>query len=225
MSNKERSQFAVIGLGRFGTALATKLVEMDKEVLAIDLNEEKVNNISDIVTHSITADATDENVLKAVGIKNFDAVVVCIGTNMQASILVTLICKQLGVNYIVAKAQSEKHKTVLEKIGADLVVFPEEYMGRRVASMIANPKLNDVLDLSDGFKLIDIKTPKKWEDMSLAEVDLRKNYDVSVIYIKRSDGTSILTPGGDSILHNGDSMILGGHSTSIDKIANKFSAE
>lgn len=222
MSSSERTQFAVIGLGRFGAALAEKLMEMDKEVLVIDMNEEKINNISDSVTHSIAADATDEGVLKAVGIKNFDAVIVCIGNNMQASILITLICKQLGVKYIVAKAQSEKHRIVLEKIGADFVVFPEEYMGRRVATMISNPKLNDVLDLSDGFKLIDIKTPEKWVDMSLAEIDLRKNYDVSVIFIKRKDGQAIFTPGGDSLLHHDDNIMLGGNAAAIDKISSKF---
>ena len=222
MAKKDLSQFAIIGLGQFGKALAKKLYEMNKDVLVVDIDEEKVNAISPYVTHSIVADASDENVLKSIGIKNFDVVAICMGSNMQSSILITLICKQMGVKYIVAKAQSEKHKNVLEKIGADLVVFPEEDMGKKIASKLVNPNLTDVMELTEYFKIIEIITPSQWKNKSLIELDLRKKYSVSVILIKRDDGNIIMSPGGDSLLHEKDSVVICGSTDSIDKIASKY---
>lgn len=222
MSKKGLSQFAIIGLGQFGTALAKRLYEMNKDVLVVDVDEEKVNAISSFVTHSIVADASDESVLKSIGIKNFDVVAVCMGSNMQSSILTTLICKQMGVKYIIAKAQSEKHKNVLEKIGADLVVFPEEDMGKKIASMIVNPNLTDFMDLTDSFKIIEILTPIQWKNKSLIDLDLRKNFAVSIILIKRQDGSVIMSPGGDSVLFDGDSVVICGSSDNIGKITTKY---
>lgn len=222
MSKKGLSQFAVIGLGQFGTALAKRLYEMDKDVLVVDVNEEKINLISSFVTHSIVADASDENVLKSIGIKNFDVVAVCMGSNMQSSILTTLICKQMGVKYIIAKAQSEKHKNVLEKLGADLVVFPEEDMGRKIANKVVNPNLTDEMDLSDNFKIVEILTPVLWRNKSLSNLDLRKNFAVSVILVKREEGDVLMSPGGDTILYDKDSVVICGSSDNIGKITSRF---
>lgn len=222
MAKKGLSQFAVIGLGQFGTALAKRLYEMNKDVLVVDVNEDKINSISSFVTHSIVADASEESVLKSIGIKNFDVVAVCMGSNMQSSILTTLICRQLGVKFIIAKAQSEKHKNVLEKIGADLVVFPEEDMGRKIASRIVNPNLTDIMELTDNFKIIEILTPNQWKNKSLIELDLRKNFSVSVILIKRDEGSVIMSPGGNSILYDGDSVVICGSSDDIAKITSKY---
>jgi len=222
MARKDLSQFAIIGLGQFGKALAKKLYEMNKDVLVVDIDEEKVNAISPYVTHSIVADASDENVLKSIGIKNFDVVAICMGSNMQSSILTTLICKQMGVKYIIAKAQSEKHKNVLEKIGADLVVFPEEDMGRKIANRVVNPNLADIMDLSNNFQIIEIVTPSLWRNKSLIELDLRKNFSVSVILIKREDGNVIMSPGGDTVLYEKDSVVICGSSDNITKITSRF---
>lgn len=222
MAKNELSQFAIIGLGQFGKALAKKLSEMKKDVLVVDVDEEKVNAISSYVTHSIVADASDENVLKSIGIKNYDVVAICMGNNMQSSILTTLICKQMGVKYIVAKAQSEKHKNVLEKIGADLVVFPEEDMGKKIALKLVNPNLTDVMELTEYFKIIEIITPSVWKNKTLIELDLRKKYSVSIILIKRDDGSIIMSPGGDTILHEKDSVVICGSTDNIEKIASKY---
>lgn len=222
MAKKKNSQFAIIGLGQFGTALAKRLYEMDKDVLAIDIDEEKINQISSYVTHSIVGDGGDEDVLKKIGINNFDVVAVCMGNKMQSSILATLICKQMGVKYIIAKAQNEKHKSVLEKIGADLIVFPEVDMGKKIASRLVNPNLTDIIELTDKYNMIEILTPAVWVNKSLTEINLRKDYAVSVMLIKRSDGDVTVTPGGDSILFSGDSVVICGKNEDIDKITSNF---
>ncbi|MDD4002593.1 MAG: TrkA family potassium uptake protein [Clostridia bacterium] len=222
MAKKKNSQFAIIGLGQFGTALAKRLYEMDKDVLAIDIDEEKINQISSYVTHSIEGDGGDEDVLKKIGINNFDVVAVCMGNKMQSSILATLICKQMGVKYIIAKAQNEKHKSVLEKIGADLIVFPEVDMGKKIASRLVNPNLTDIIELTDKYNMIEILTPAVWVNKSLTEINLRKDYAVSVMLIKRSDGDVTVTPGGDSILFSGDSVVICGKNEDIDKITSNF---
>ena len=161
--NKEMSEFAVIGLGKFGSAISRELHSMGKQVLAIDLNEDKVNAISDYATHAVIADASDEQAMIALGIRNFDAVIVCMGSNMQASILTTLICKEQGAPFIVAKANSRKHKVVLTKIGADLVIEPEEEMAQKMAVQLVTPHLNDLMVLDDYFTIAETEVPEKWE--------------------------------------------------------------
>ena len=148
---KEMSEFAVIGLGKFGSAIARELHEMGKQVLVVDIDEDKVNAVSDYATHAVIADASDEQAIQAIGISNFDAVIICMGKNMQASILTTLICKEQGASFIVAKASGRKHKEVLNKIGADLVVEPEEEMAQKMAVRLVTPHLNDIMVL-DNFK-------------------------------------------------------------------------
>ena len=128
-----KKQYAVIGMGRFGSSIAKALAEMGFEVLAVDSNEQRIQEISSIVTHAVTADATDEEALRAIGVRNFDVAVVAIGDDIQASILTTLILKDLGMPNLIVKAQSDLHGKVLSKIGADRVVFPERDMGLRVA--------------------------------------------------------------------------------------------
>jgi len=129
-------QFIVIGLGSFGISLAKTLYEMGNDVLVIDENEELVQSMTGLVTHAVQANATDENVLKSLGVKNFDVAIVAIGSNMESSIMVTMLVKEMGVKYVVAKAHNELHARVLYKVGADRVVMPEKDMGIRVARNI-----------------------------------------------------------------------------------------
>lgn len=142
-------QFVIIGCGRFGSSVAKKLNELGCEVMAVDASEETIQNIADSVTHAVQADATDENALKAIGIRNFDVAVITIGANIQASIMVTLMVKELGIKHIVAKAQNEMHAKVLYKIGADRVVFPEREMGVRIAKNLVSNKILDYIELSE----------------------------------------------------------------------------
>ncbi len=128
-------QFVVIGCGRFGSSVALKLTELGSEVMVVDNNEDTIQSISDKVIHAVQADATDENSINALGIRNFDVAIITIGSNIQSSILVTLMVKELGVKHIIAKAMNELHAKVLYRIGADRVVFPEREMGVRIAKI------------------------------------------------------------------------------------------
>ena len=144
-------QYVVIGCGRFGSSVAKTLYELGNDVLAIDRNEEIVQEIYEYVTHAVQADVMDENVLKELGIRNFDVVIVSIGSDLEASILATLIAKELGVKVVIAKAQSELHGKVLSKIGADKVIFPERDMGVRVGHNLVSSNILDFIELSPDF--------------------------------------------------------------------------
>lgn len=221
IANREMTQFAVIGLGKFGSAITRELFEQGKEVLAIDLSEDKVNAVSEFSTHAVVADASDEQALKAIGIRNFDVVIVCMGTNMQASILTTLICKELGAPFIVAKANSKKHKTVLSKIGADVVVEPEEEMAHKIAMQLASPHLNDIMELSKNFTIAEAEVPNRWENRTLIDIDLRRKYGVTLLVIKRAEKV-IQSPSGENILLKGDSILVGGGNVEIKKFIDKL---
>ncbi len=220
MGKYDKNQFAVIGLGQFGTALALKLSELGKDVLVIDKNEHKVNEISSKVTHAIVADAEDENVMRSVGISNFDVVCVCIATDMEANILITLMSKEMGVPYVVSKASSERHKHVLEKIGADMVVFPEDNMGKKLASQLINPFITDVTDVSETYKIVELQSPKSWVGLPLSKLDLRTKFGMSVIVIKRK-GVAI-NPDAETIISEDDYIVIGGDNHAIEKLAKKL---
>lgn len=216
--DKSMSQFAVIGLGRFGKTVAITLSQDGNEVLAIDSDERNIHEIEDFVAGTAICDATGRNVLKSLGIKNFDCVVVSIGENMEASILTTLICKNLGVKLVVAKANSEAHKEVLEKIGADVVVFPEDYTGQKVAKMLSNPSVNEIMKLTDKFKIVEIATPDDWQEKTILELNIRHKYHISVIVIKRDD--YVIYPEPETELKKGDVLLVAGEPKRIAAISN-----
>ena len=185
--NKE---FAVIGLGRFGGSIVRELRELETDVLAIDVDEERVNEFADIATETVICNTTDETVLKNLGLRNFDNVIVAIGDNIQSSILTTLLLKDLGVKKVTVKAQSDYHARVLDKIGADVVVHPERDMGRRIAHRLVSSSVLDYLELSDEHSIVEIYATEKLSGQSLLDLDIRAEYGVSVIAIKR--GTDII---------------------------------
>ena len=218
---KRMEQFVVIGLGRFGKSLATALSELGKEVLAIDINAESVKQMEGIVSGAVVADATGNDVLHSLGVQNFDCAIVCIGDNLQANILATLICKDLGVNYVVSKARNEQSKKVLERIGADMVVFPEVYMGKKVANMLSNPSMNEIMNLTDNFKIVEMPVPDEWQEKTMLELDVRKKYKVSIIFIKRDD--LVVSPEADTIFKQGDILILAGEYNKLENLSKKTS--
>lgn len=189
---KTNKQFAIIGLGRFGTSVALTLAQAGYEVLAIDSDEERVQEISEEVTHVAVADTTDETALKALGMRNFDVVVVAIGEDIQSNVLTTLLLKEMGVKYIVAKARNKLHGKMLEKIGADRIIYPERDMGQRVAHNLVSTNVLDYIELSPNLSLVEITTPQKLIGKSLVESNLRAEYEVNVVAIKR--GEIILVP-------------------------------
>lgn len=219
--NKEMRQFVVIGLGRFGRTIATTLSALGNEVLVVDTCVESIKKIEPYVSGAVVADATGTDVLHSLGVQNFDCVVNCIGDDLQASILTTLICKDLGVKYIVAKAQNEQHKKVLERIGADMVVFPETYMGKKVANMLTNPSMNEIMDLTDTFKIVEIATPDNWIEKSIGDMNIRNKYKVSIIFVKRGD--NVISPDAETLLQKGDILVVAGEVAKLESLSNKAS--
>lgn len=208
-------QFIVIGLGRFGSSIAKTLYNLGHDVLGIDTDDDIIQNIADSITHAVQADATDENTLKALGVRNFDVGIVSIGNDIQASILVTLILKEIGMKYVVAKAQNHLHGKVLYKIGADRVVFPERDMGIRVAHNLVSSNILDYIELSPSFSIVEIASIPIWFDKSLRELEMRAKHGLNVIAIKRN-GEVLVSPHGDDVIKPGDVLVVVGENNDIE---------
>lgn len=216
-----KKQFVVIGLGRFGTSVAKTLYSLGNDVLAIDVDEETVQNISDSVTHSVQADATDENTLRSLGIRNFDVAVVTIGSDLQSSVMVTLLLKELGVDYIIAKANSEIHAKVLYKIGADRVVLPERDMGVRVAHNLVSSNILDYIELSPDYSIAEIANPRAWEGKTLQELNLRANYGINIVAVKKDNEINV-SPMADDKLEAGDVIVAIGCAEELSRLENQI---
>ena len=211
-----KKQYAVIGLGRFGTSIAQKLYEADQEVLGIDVSEERVQDAESLVTHAVIADSTAERALNSLGIRNFDCVIVAIGSDIQASILTVMLLKELDVKKIIAKALNKRHGQILEKIGADWVIYPEMDMGERVANQLLSPNVLNYIKLSKEYNIEEIKTPSKMAGKSLKKLDIRAKYNVNVIAIVR-EGNIIISPSPDQIILNEDLLVIIGSNKDLDK--------
>lgn len=183
--------FAVIGLGRFGMAVASQLFNMGYEVLAVDKNMELVNAAADNVTKAVCGDAKEERVLKALGINNYDCVVVSIGDDITDSILITLMLKEIGIKQIVAKARDSQHKRALEKIGADSVVIPEHEAGVKTALGLVSSNIMDIINLSEEYSIADIAVSKHWTGKSIAELGIREKYGVNIVAVKSRSGVNV----------------------------------
>lgn len=213
----KKQTFAVIGLGRFGGSVCKTLADAGQEVLAIDKYESRVNDYKDIATQAVVADAQDEDVLRSLGIRNVDHVIVAIGEDIQASILVTLMVKEQGVKYVTAKAQNEYHAKVLEKLGVDRVVHPERDMGVRIGRSLTSKNMVDYLDLDANFKLAEILiTNPEFVGKSLSEMDFRDRYGLNVIALAHSRQEMVLPSAGDVLTEN-DSILVAGPTRAIDK--------
>jgi trk system potassium uptake protein TrkA len=204
-----KKQFAVIGMGRFGSSVAKSLYNLGFEVLAIDSSEERTQDVVNVVTHAIQADSTDEDALKAIGIRNFDVVVVAIGQDIQASILTTLILKDLGVPTLIVKAQNELHGKVLDKIGADKIIFPERDMGQRVAHHLISPNILDFIELSDDYSIVEIKASPSMIGKSLLDLDIRAKYGCNVMAIKMQNKMNIAPHATDLIQEDNILVVVG----------------
>lgn len=189
-------QFAVIGLGNFGKSVALTLAGKGCQVLAIDIDEEKVQEISDKVLHAVKADASDEKVLRSLDIKTVDVAIVSVGENMEASIMISLLLRELGVKMVVTKAVSTLHGKVLRKIGVDRVIFPERDIGVKVAESLVSPNIFEYIELSPEYSIVEIVAPKILVGKTLKELDIRKKYHLSIIAIKRK--TPELTEKGET---------------------------
>jgi trk system potassium uptake protein len=206
MARDNRQEFAIIGLGRFGTSLALTLVEMGHTVLAIDQDPELVQELADDLGQTVALDATDEAALRSVGIQAFETVVVAIGADFESNILVTALLKELGVPRVVCKALTERQKTILLKVGADRVVLPEHEAGIQLARGLVTPDLIDQLELEPGTHLVQMHVPEAMVGRMLRDLDLPKRFGVMVLAIK---GQRVrVAPPADTVLAPGDVLLL-----------------
>lgn len=217
----KQKQFAIIGMGRFGSSVAFELTRLGFEVLAIDRNEERIQDFAERVTHAVSADTTDEEALKALGIRNFDVVVVAIGEDIQASIMTTLILKELGVPRLVVKAQNELHGKVLEKIGADKVVYPERDMGHRLANQLISGNVVDFIELADDYSIVEMTAPQRIVGHNLMQLNIRAKYKCNVLAIKSNKQMNI-TPYPEDIIHENDLLIIVGKNEDLKNLELDF---
>ncbi|WP_462412814.1 potassium channel family protein [Neobacillus sp. Marseille-QA0830] len=213
-----KTQYAVIGLGRFGTSVARQLNEAGQEVLGIDLNEEKVEDAELFVTHAAVADSTEQKALASLGITNFDCVIVAIGDDMQSSILTVMLLKEMGVKKVIAKAIGKRHGQVLEKVGADWIIYPERDMGERVANQLLSPNMLDYIKLSKEYNIEELNIPSSMAEKSLRELDIRAKYNVSVIALVRN-GNIIVPPSPDETIHSTDVLVMIGNKDDLSRFS------
>lgn len=178
MANK---QYVVLGLGVFGSTIAKTLSQFEQEVLAIDKDVECVERVADFVTKAVVGDITDKDFLADLGISEFDVGIVAIGDHLEESILGVMNLKELGVNYIVAKAKNKRFMQVLEKVGADRVVRPEKEMGLKIARNLLRKNITDLIQLDDTYSIVEMKPAKQWIGKSLMNLDLRKKYNINIL--------------------------------------------
>ncbi len=221
-------QFAVIGLGRFGSSVAKTLSEKGHQVLAIDVREDRVQDLSEVVTQAVCVDARDEKALKAVGIENVDVAIVGMG-DIEASILTTLVLKELKIKNIVAKGVDDYHAKVLQKVGATKVVAPEKDMGIRIANSLASPSVIEHIELSLDSSVAELIPPKEYMDKSLCDIDIRKQYGLNIIAIKkkmrivskegevREEQKMNIAPKPDDMIREGDILIVVGTNEHIEE--------
>ena len=214
-------QFAVLGLGRFGVEMVKALSAIGCEVLAVDVSEERTAEVADIATYTVAADSSEENTLKTLGIAAFDVVIIAIGENMQASIITAMTCKEMGVKTIVAKAFNAKHAKVLEKIGVDRIIVPERDSAVRTATLINNPKVNDIIELNAGYCIAEIEIPQDWKDKTLVELNVRAKHSINVLMVTNGDDEDPISPDISTVFRDGQWVLIGGLTADVKKFINR----
>lgn len=228
---KSNPLFAVIGLGRFGQSVAEKLADMGMDVIAIDKNENKVNEISNVVNHAVQLNATNESSLREIGMEDVDIAVVAVGEDIASSILICSYLKNdLRISKVIAKATDKRHGAVLSKLSVDSVIYPERESGKRLAERLISKNIFDLIDLSETHSLLEIRTPDIFADKTISDLDLRKKYSVNVIAVKRKTPTisenslssfnekTIISPKPDEIIVKGDILIIIGEKKNLEII-------
>jgi len=211
--------FAVIGLSSFGYYLCRHLSEAGSQVMAIDLNEDRIDDVRPFVQKAVIADAKDKDMLKTLGLEDIDVVVVSVGEPIDTSILITLYLRELGVTEIVAKAVSEDHGKVLDRIGATTIVFPERDMARRIAYTLRQTSLLDYISLGEGYSMIEMAPPNPWLRKRLAQLDIRRKYNVQVIMIKEIVPENVvLIPSGEHVIKDSDVLVIVGRNEDLKKV-------
>lgn len=219
----KRKQFGVIGLGRFGSAMAMTLTELGHDVIGVDGDEARVQHLADVITHALQIDATDERALRAAGIQDVDVAVVSIGENIESSLLVVMQLHELGVDTIVAKAVTPLHGRILEKLGVSRVIFPEREMAIRIAHSLVMPNVIDYIELSRDFSIVEVPAPQTFVGRTLKQLELRPRLGLTLIAIKRQGdgGAGVVTniaPAADETIRSGDVLALLGSNERLNQL-------
>lgn len=214
----KRKQFAVIGIGRFGESLICELAKMGHEVLAIDRDEDRIEDIADIATHAVQADATEKRILKSLDITSFDAVIVAIGGDIEASILTTITLQELGVKRIIAKAQSAMHGKVLQKMGVDLLLYPERDMAIRLARTMVSTNIIEQIELSHRYGILELRAPRSFLGRSLSQIRLRNKMDVTILAVKSGEKIKV-SPAPDYSFKEGDILVALGPNQHLERLS------
>ena len=209
--------YIVVGLGRFGSETARRLYKLGCEVLAMDLRNDLVQEIANEVTHAVVSDGQDKEVLKALGVRDFDCAVIAIGDDLAASVLATMNMKELGVPHIVCKAHDDTHRRVLQKLGADRVVIPEQENAARLARSLYSPNVLDYIELSDDYGIVEVPVPAAWQGKTLKELNVRAKLGVNIIAIRRN-GKINVSPGADFNFQSGDIVVVLGDSVALEAV-------
>ena len=216
-SGSKRKEFVVFGLGKFGLSVARTLADNGCQVMAVDSDQSNVEEIAEAVTYAVCMDVTDADAIHSLGIRNFDGAIVAIGENLEASVLVTIISKELGIPYVLAKAQTELQAKVLKKVGADKIVFPEKETGMRIANNLVSGNFFDAIELSTKYSMVDLDMPSEWVGKSLRELNLRATKKINIIGIKQNDEFEI-TPDPDAPLEEDDVLVVIGRNQNLSKL-------
>ena len=216
-SKSKDKQYLVIGCGRFGSSVAKKMCQLGNDVIVIDKDEDSINNIAELVTHTAIVDVTEERDLKSIGLGNFDVVIVAISSDVRASIMATVMAKEMGVPKVVCKAKDELQAKVLYKIGADKVVFPERDMGIRLAYNLASENILDQINLDPEYSIMEIVTPQNWVGKTIIELNLRAKYDITVLAVKTQSGLKVM-PSPNYKMQEKNILIIIGNTDKISDI-------
>ena len=209
--------YVVIGLGRFGSAIARQLCSLGAEVLALDVRSELVQQVANEVTPAVVGDAQDKEVLRALGVRNFDCAIIAIGDDLAASVLTTMNLKELGVPYIVCKAHDETHRRVLEKLGVDRVVIPEQEHGQRLARSLYSHNVLDYIELSAEYGILEVPAPAGWLGKTLKELNVRAKLGINIIAVE-NEGKTNVSPTADYRISQGDVMVVLGDNVALERV-------
>lgn len=212
--------FAVIGLGRFGESIATELANAGADVLAVDIDKDRVRALADIVTCAVTVDIRDTEAMESLGLSNMDAVIIAVTQSLDISILATIYAKECGVPYVVAKSKDEVHTRILKKIGADKIIIPERETGIRIARHLLTGNIINLVELSDTIRMIEIDIRPEWAGHTLRELDLRKKEKINVIAL-RSNGELDVSPDPDKVLTSDIAMLITIDKKTLNKLIKK----
>ena len=209
--------YVVIGLGRFGSTLARQLCKLGAEVLAMDVHNDLVQQVAEDVTHAVVGDAQDKDVLRALGVRDFDCAIVAIGTNLAASVLTVMNLQELGVPYIICKAHDETHSRVLQKLGVNKVVIPEQENAARLARSLNSHNVLDYIELSEDYGILELPAPGSWIGKSLKELNIRAKLGVNIIAVENGGKTNV-SPSADYTIREGDIMVVLGDNYSLEAV-------